>query len=365
MNRELSRRRTQAESDFRSCRRVLPAVSRTFALTIRVLPGSLRTPVTIAYLLCRLADQVEDATEIEPGRRIHTLESFAQVLGGSIRGPERLASSLDDLDQWPQTESGTGDLVRNRLTLFRAYGALPAAEREVISRWVQAMALGMSTYVARENRRPDDTSAVPFVLQTEEELRAYAYYVAGTVGHMLTELFTLHLGRRACSVARMRELAAPFGLGLQFTNILQDLAEDRRRGWSYIPEDLARRHGTSVSGLDQPESRPAALRVVGDVVREAAEYLDRAMEYTLLLPRGAPRLRLFCLWPIFFALRTLVRVWGEERVLTGGYKIRITRPEVRQIVGATSVACLWNGWLERLYGLERARLTHRIEIRPV
>jgi len=43
---------------------ILPHVSRTFALTIPQLPPALRTPVTNAYLLCRIADTIED--EIEP-----------------------------------------------------------------------------------------------------------------------------------------------------------------------------------------------------------------------------------------------------------------------------------------------------------
>jgi farnesyl-diphosphate farnesyltransferase len=203
------------------------------------------------------------------------------------------------------------------------------------------------------------------VLETSDDLRAYAYYVAGTVGHLLTDLFALHLGGERCRAERLRDLAAPFGLGLQFTNILQDLAEDRRRGWSYVPEDLARRHGTTARGLDDPRLRPAALRVIGDLVREAAGYLDRAMEYTLLLPRGAPRVRLFCLWPTFFALRTLVRVWGEDRVLAGGEKVRITRPEVRRVIGTTAAACLTNSGLAHLYASERARLERRIALRPV
>jgi farnesyl-diphosphate farnesyltransferase len=198
------------------------------------------------------------------------------------------------------------------------------------------------------------------VLQTSEELRAYATYVAGTVGYMLTELFALRLGRRLASAERLRELALPFGLGLQFTNILQDLAEDRKRGWSYVPEEVARRYGTSARALDAPEERKAAMRVIADLVREAAGYLDRAMDYSLALPRRSPRLRLFCLWPTFFALRTLVRVLGEERILTGGEKIRISRREVRAIIGRTGAACLSDHWLRSLYVTERARLERRM-----
>ena len=42
------------------CCTILPQVSRTFAPTIRMLPGSLNLTVMVAYLLCRIADTVED-----------------------------------------------------------------------------------------------------------------------------------------------------------------------------------------------------------------------------------------------------------------------------------------------------------------
>ena len=44
--------------------RILPGVSRTFALTIPQLPQALRTSVTNAYLLCRIADTIEETSEV-------------------------------------------------------------------------------------------------------------------------------------------------------------------------------------------------------------------------------------------------------------------------------------------------------------
>ncbi len=460
--------KTCPAADLRQCREMLPRVSRTFALAIRVLPGDLRDPVTVAYLLCRIADVLEDATEADPETRMAGLEAFALSLGSGTRDARLLSDALEEAQGLPLRDPVGLRLLADRAIVVRAYTALPDRSRDTIARWVEALSSGMSIYVARElrcspalgtrafdagvagdrspaagrslgedrkdpglrgrefsagrrglfesvARRPapallgsasgsiaargpmetsprppavlesssgpradfdhfgslaDQPDPVPNVLETWDDLRAYAYYVAGTVGQMLTELFTDHFSTRdpeaaAVQATRLRELAVPFGLGLQFTNILQDVAEDRRRGWSYVPEDLARRHGTSARHLDEPAQRPAALRVLGDLVLEAASYLDRAMEYTLLIPRREPRVRLFCLWPTFFALRTLVRLWGEERVLLGGNKIRISRQEVRRIVGLTSASCLWNGQLRRLYRAERARLERRILLNPV
>ncbi|MBK8230970.1 MAG: squalene/phytoene synthase family protein [Candidatus Eisenbacteria bacterium] len=346
-------------SDVARCRELLPDVSRTFALTIRALPNQLRDPITIAYLLCRLADLFEDATALDPARRIAQLE----LLGMSLVDPKptEMAAMIDSAFLGAADPAGGSRLLAEREVVFRAYAALPGAEREILSRWIQAMALGMASYVGRELRDPGTPpGTVRFVLETREELRLYAYYVAGTVGHLLTELFALHLGRSLQpSLARLTALASPFGLGLQFTNILQDVAEDRRRGWSYVPEEAARRRGTTLVDLDLPAHQPAARRVIADLAREAAEYLDQAHEFTLLLPRHAPRVRLFCLWPTFFAVRTLERVCAQERVLAG--KARITRQEVRELIAATSLACGWDRGLSWLYRRERARLTRTLQ----
>jgi farnesyl-diphosphate farnesyltransferase len=359
------------QSDLARCGELLPTVSRTFALSIRVLPGGLRHPVTVAYLLCRIADVLEDATRIDPRERIDGLESLARALADPAADAARLACALNDAAALPLADPQGMRLFREREVIFRAFVGLPGPERRIISQWIQAMALGMSSFVGRELKRAAEapshpTGRVRHVLETAEELRSYAYYVAGTVGHLLTELFTLHLGADGRGRGeRLRRLAVPFGLGLQFTNIVQDLAEDGRRGWSYIPEELAHRHGITARDLTDPGKRPAALRVVGDMVREAARYLDHAMEFTLLLPRTAPRIRLFCLWPTFFAVKTLVRVWGEDEVLEGRRKVRISRAEVRRVVGETSAFCLFNRPLEKLYDRERRRLDHRIASCPI
>lgn len=358
--------------DRERCREILPSVSRTFALTIQVLPNDLRDAVTIAYLLCRLADTLEDATEADATQRIEGLESLARALAQTDPPAPcdlaTLSGSLTPALGLPIRDGASTRLLGERDVVFRAYASLRPAQRVILSRWVQAMALGMSSFVARElptnGARPaPGQEGVRFSLQTVEELRLYAYYVAGTVGHLLTDLFVERLGSRLDSVEeRLRERAAPFGLGLQFTNILQDIADDRRRGWSYVPEDVAARHGTSNRNLGHPAQRQAGLRVVGELVSEAVGYLDQAVEFSLLLPRSMPRLRLFCLWPTFFALRTLGRICGEERVLAGDERVRITRRDVRGLMSATSAACLVDPAVEWLYRGERERLGRRLAI---
>src|ERR1700753_4395031 len=68
--------------------RILPGVSRTFALTIPELPAALRTSVTNAYLLCRIADTIEDEPALSPTASLHFLQRFVAVLYGNEAATE-------------------------------------------------------------------------------------------------------------------------------------------------------------------------------------------------------------------------------------------------------------------------------------
>src|SRR5258708_35529242 len=61
---------------------ILPHVSRTFALTIPQLPMGLRTAVTCAYLLCRIADTIEDEPALTPPETLAFLQRFSALLAG-------------------------------------------------------------------------------------------------------------------------------------------------------------------------------------------------------------------------------------------------------------------------------------------
>src|SRR5438270_5262330 len=63
-----------AISDAQYQDQVLPHVSRTFALTIPQLPEALRVPVTNAYLLCRIADTIEDEPALSPAETLSFME---------------------------------------------------------------------------------------------------------------------------------------------------------------------------------------------------------------------------------------------------------------------------------------------------
>ena len=69
-----------SDADRRFCKRLLPRVSRTFALSIEALPDSLREAVRTAYLLCRVVDTVEDAPRLSLEERVRRFDVFDALL---------------------------------------------------------------------------------------------------------------------------------------------------------------------------------------------------------------------------------------------------------------------------------------------
>jgi len=337
--------------DLRFARGMLPLVSRTFAPAIEVLPASLAAPVRLSYLLCRVADTIEDTHAIPARIRSAWLFRFASLLsadadpkGAAALLAQEIAQGLDGGKPETRLVEGLPGLIR----LLQSTDPIP---RSSIVRWTRELALGMARFVRLEEGGSRGWTA----LATCEDLEAYEYYVAGTVGCLVYELIRAHIPRVNAELdARQRGLAVAFGLGLQGTNIIQDLSDDRARGWSYLPEEIARRHGTSTLLLGGSGQGEAAMRAVHEMASRAAANLEDGLEFILNLPRQAVRIRLFCLWPLLLALRTLTRLVSGPEVLQR--RVRITRPEVRRLTREAVLRCLSNNALRRLYEREHRLL---------
>lgn len=321
-------------------RAMLPRVSRTFALGIRLLPARLGTSVGTAYLLCRIADTIEDSAELAPARRQSLLHTFADTLDGVPDGVAGLAAAFADR---PDDEAR---LVVATGRILRVFAALPEPDRAAIRPWVQEMARGMGAFAAL----PEPAAHGVTVLASVADLDRYCYYVAGTVGHMLTALYRVHDRRiDEARFARLDALATSFGLGLQLTNIVKDVADDRRRGWSFVPADLCREAGIDPGALADPAHAAEAHQVMLALIAKARGHLDDALRYCLLLPRGAWRIRIFCLTALYFAVATLRRAGRDPRLLDPTHKVKITRAEVYRTVALTHAIAPSNALVRGYY----------------
>lgn len=329
------------------CRRILPRVSRTFAFNIRLLHGGLGDAVVLAYLFCRIADTLEDSPHLDACRKPEWLRAYRNLWPLGEGWVEHVHAWARDFE--PFASCGADhELCARAPEVFAAFAVLPRELQVPIEDCVREMADGMHRFATRK--------AVEGSLHLEDmtELEEYCHYVAGTVGTMLCRLFANATPLLdAARLERMRPLAARFGLAMQLTNIVKDVADDAARGSFYVPRAVAKRYALRPEEILAPERRPAARAAVRDLVARAAEALDAAVDFTLFIPRREPRLRLFCLWPIFLALRTLGRVLEDDRLFTPGARVRIERDEVRRCLGRTTLAVLSNRAISRLYARER------------
>jgi 4,4'-diapophytoene synthase len=323
---------------------ILQGVSRTFALTIPQLPVQLCKVVANAYLLCRIADTIEDEVALDAQQKRHFAEQFIDVVAG--RSPaEAFADGLHPLLSSTTIEAER-ELIRNSATIIRLTHGFTPAQRAVLERCVAIMGEGMAWFQANQN-----SAGLPDL----SHLDAYCYYVAGVVGEMLTELFCDYSSDIARNRPQLLVLAVSFGQGLQMTNILKDLWEDRSRGACWLPQDVFREFGFDLNHLSRAQRDVAFAQGLRKLIGIAHWHLRNALTYTLLLPRHEQGLRRFCLWAIGMALLTLRKIHNNP-AFTAGPQVKITR---RSVAGTVLVANLFvarDGMLRWLFELVAAGL---------
>jgi farnesyl-diphosphate farnesyltransferase len=318
---------------------ILPHVSRTFALTIPQLPERLRTAVTNAYLLCRIADTIEDEPALSPPETLAYLQRFSAVLGGHGNPAplaREIAQRLSD-----RTLPAESDLVSNMGRVIGVLSRLNGSQQAAIQRCVALMCSGMPQF---------QFSASLKGLVRSSDLDDYCYYVAGVVGEMLTDLFCDYSPEIARSRSALSSKAASFAQGLQMTNILKDVWEDRSRGACWLPQDVFARHGVDLAEASSTPFDPRFGAGFRELVGVAHAHLRNALDYTLLIPGKEIGIRRFCLWAIGLAVLTLRKIEHNPR-FTAGAQVKVTRSQVAMTRLLTDTAGRSDWILRRLFAL--------------
>lgn len=310
------------------CQEILPEVSRTFALSIRFLPGMLGRAVLVAYLLCRIADTIEDDPIASISTKTALLDQFMECFDNLNKAGISI-SLVRDLKGEPAHLS----LVQHTDLVFALYRTLPGHTQQHLYHWVNEMVQGMKKFV---NLHPHGIR-----IQTLDEYKEYCYYVAGTVGYLLTDLWHEH----SASVSDRRyqillQRCASFGEALQTVNILKDIAWDAEHENSiYIPQQALLEQGSSHQQLLNPNYLRQNHAAIKDLVKLAWQDLDEALEYLLSVPKIAIPVRLFCVLPLLFAYATLRELTQSTNMLKSGGNVKISRAEVKSlmIVGPLSI----------------------------
>ena len=311
---------------------ILPHVSRTFALTIPQLPAPLRTPVTNAYLLCRIADTIEDEPALSADETLVLLRRFVAVLNAREDGAplaRELAPRLTGA-----TLPAERDLALNLERVVRVTFGLGSAQRAAIRRCLEVMCTGMHKF---------QCTASLLGLPLSTDLDDYCYYVAGVVGEMLTELFCDYSPTIALRRAELDEFAVSFAQGLQMTNILKDVWEDRSRGACWLPQEVFARYQINLAQIAPGQHDARFDAGVHELVGVAHAHLRNALAFTLAIPARETGIRRFCLWAIGLAVLTLRRI-EQTPGFASGAQVKVSHSAVAMTRILTS-ASVGNDWL--------------------
>ncbi len=294
------------------CYTALKNVSRSFYLNTVALRSPLRDYVCVAYLLCRIADTVEDDPQLPVADKHDGFSLFDSAL-----------TNAEVPDQWPRfvasLQASHHELalmehyqqVLNRLTAF------PDDIQTILIKHIRIMTGGMAEYCQKLEQRQES-------FQDLDQLDEYCYYVAGVVGELLTELFAAEMQISGPALLKLRQNAIAFGLALQYTNIIKDYAVDDERGITFWPLSVRPKHGAG---------KPA----VRQMTRHCLAHMRNAFTYIEHLPKEEKTIRLFCLWPLFFAVATLREVNRDYARFERGEPVKISRKRMRFIMVLTTI----------------------------
>ena len=318
---------------------ILQKVSRSFALTIPRLPDPLQPIVANAYLLCRMADTVEDEYSLTLEQKRYFFKELIKVVSNET-SPKRFATELSPLLS-NQTPAGEKELIQSAPSIIQLTHSFTEAQRALLKRCVTVMSTGMERFQKDRNPRG---------LRYLTDLDDYCYHVAGVVGELLTELFCDYSAEISRNKAMLMKLAISFGQGLQMTNILKDLWEDKERDACWLPQEIFQRVGFDLKDLSLNSNQKAFGEGVGHLIALAHAHLKKGLAYSLLIPRKERGIREFCLWAIGMAIFTLRRI-NRKRTFRRGGEVKISRRQVRAIIAVTRWTLKNNSLLKLLFTL--------------
>ena len=329
---------------------VLERVSRSFYLSLAILPRPLREPIGLAYLLARAADSVADTFLLPRPERLHHLDTLRRAYAGEAIAIAPVATACLP----HQAHAAERTLLTRVGDVVARVTALPARDRAEVRAVLDTITSGM---IFDLTRFPGEDATELTALETLEDLDRYTYLVAGCVGEFWTALHAAHRPRLAgWDLAAMRVRGVRFGKALQMTNVLRDVAQDLRHGRCYLPERELKDLGLAPADLLDPaktvQARPVMTRLIG----VALEHYDVAWRYTLEIPRLEVRMRLACAWPLMIGLGTLAKLAAHPDPIGAAQPVKLSRAAVRGILARSALTVWSNGALRR----EAARLRQRV-----
>ncbi|HVU27873.1 MAG TPA: phytoene/squalene synthase family protein [Verrucomicrobiae bacterium] len=303
---------------------LLRATSRSFWLTLRVLPGAIRLQIGLAYLLARTTDTIADTEIIPLEQRLDALHK----LRGRILGSNNTPLNFGELakQQGLPAEKLLLEKVEDNLAALQKFST---ADQKLIREVLATITSGQEL----DLRRFANASAEQIVaLQTASELDDYTYRVAGCVGEFWTKMCRAHLFlKKRLDEEEFINDGIRFGKGLQLVNILRDLPADLKKGRCYLPLEKLEPAGLWPEILFSPATGTKFLSLYRRYLDDAQARLESGWRYTNTLPFWQIRVRLACAWPILIGAKTVAKLRMAD--LNGlRARIKVSRGEVYWIL---------------------------------
>lgn len=306
---------------------LLREVSRSFYLTLRLLPGAVRDQIGLAYLLARATDTIADTEAISVETRLARL----QELRSRILHQSDTAFQIPDLRAQQSTEGERVLLERIDDALALLWRTAPA-DRQLIHRVLDVITSGQELDLTRFGHAQ---AHKVIALENADRLEDYTYRVAGCVGEFWTQICVRHLAPRPqLDTSALAAKGVRFGQGLQLVNILRDLPADLRQGRCYLPENELSQAGLSPDDLLDPANEQKLRLVYDQWIARAESHLSVAWSYVLELPRSWVRVRMACALPVLIGVKTLNKL-RVTPVLNPDRRVKISRQEVKAILART------------------------------
>lgn len=290
---------------------LLESVSRSFYLSIRLLPSGLRRPIGTGYLLARASDTLADAPGLPAGRRLSLLDEFLGMVHGS-RAPAPLDAGL-------AATAGERQLLAALPACIESLHRLDAADREDVLAVLGHITKGQRLDV---QRFADASQLSPRSLASDEELGEYTYLVAGCVGEFWTRLGFRHVASfSTLPEPDMMDLGKRYGMALQLVNVLRDAGADLAIGRRYLPGE------ETASWL-----------------RRARDGLECGLRYALALE--GRRVRVASALPALIGAKTLALLQAAGP-RAQHQRIKVPRSEIRKLMSGAALSLGSRAWVER------------------
>ena len=287
---------------------ILGSVSRTFALTIPLLPPAIEKVVGNTYLLCRIVDTIEDAADLSAQTKQTLSGLFLEAVLEKVPVESFVQPCLKALEHYSNQDEL--DLIAHTPTVLRILHTCSKDDQVAVSRCVSIMSEGMSYFHTKQNQSG---------LKDLQEFEKYCYVVAGVVGELLTTIFSNHSLPFAKRIQGHEALAVAFGQALQMTNILKDSPADHARGVSWKPANISQK----------------------DLLQIAYEKLEDSLSYILLIPKEEYGIRRFCFLAFGLAVMTLSKIAQRKdfrKDFTSKDEVKLSRKAVMAFYSFTKIA---------------------------